>query len=189
MRIGIDIDDTISLTNDALMNYAIEYDKNFVEGRGFRNKNAHKFNEIFYWRSENVKDFFNYVQSTKLFLDLEPREDSIEIINKLYEKKNKIIFITRRDNKGISKGCTKKWLKKMGYKYHKLIMNATDKGEICKKKKIDLFIDDSPVHIYEALSENIDALLIETPKNKKEKNLPKIKNWKEIYKYINKKVK
>lgn len=189
MRIGIDIDDTVALTQDKLLEQAIYYDKEFVEGRGFRNKEAHKFNEKFYWRTENVNAFFDYIADSKMFLDIAPRPDSIEYINKLYDEGHKIIFITRRNKKGSSKGCTKKWLKQNGFKFHKLILDAVDKGEICAKQKIDLFIDDSAVHIYEALEYNIDTFLIDTPRNKKEKNLPRIKGWKEIYEYVNKKVK
>ena len=189
MRIGIDIDDTVALTHDMLIEAAIKFDKEFVEGRGFRNKNAHKFNEMFYWRTENVKAFFDYIGKQKLFLNnIEPRENAVEIINKLYEEKHKIIFITRRNSKGCSRGCTKKWLKKEGFKFHKVIMDCEEKGEMCKKKKIDLFIDDSSVHIYEAIAENIDALLIDTPRNKSEKKLKRVKGWPEIYKYINEKV-
>ena len=188
MRIGVDIDDTIANTHDMLMETAISYDKEFVEGRGFRNKDAYKFNEIFYWRTENVKNFFKYVAKSKMFLNIEPKKDSIKYINKLKEEGHKIFFITRRNSKGSSKGCTKKWLKKNGYKYNKVIMDCDEIGEMCKKKKIDLFIDDSSVHIYEAMAENIDALLMDTPRNRGEKKLKRVKGWKEIYNYINKKV-
>ena len=39
MRIGVDIDDTISFTHKKLIEAALEYDENYVNGKGFKNKN------------------------------------------------------------------------------------------------------------------------------------------------------
>ena len=64
MNIGIDIDDTIASTNEKLIETAIRYDKEVLGGRGFKNKDAYKFVEMFYWDKTNVNNFFTYVRKS-----------------------------------------------------------------------------------------------------------------------------
>ena len=39
----------------------------------------------------------------------------------------------------------KKWLKKIGFKYHKLILGANEKGKICEDLGVSLFIDNDMI--------------------------------------------
>ena len=80
---------------------------------------------------------------------------------------------------------TKKWLKKNGFKYNKLFIGIRNKSDICEEQNIDLFIDNDYKNIEDALAKGIDSLLMIDDFNKERKDLKSVKNWKEIYDYIN----
>ena len=185
MRIGIDIDDTIAYTNEKLIEEAVKYDKECLKGRGFQNKDAYKFTEMFYWNKDNVQSFFNYVRGSNFFLELEPIPGSVEYINKLYDEGYEIYFITFRTNKNpLVLEKTKAWLSNMGYKYHKLFMRSDDKGVVCKENEVSIFIDNTYEH-YEAASLcGIDAILFDTIYNRDIDDVKRMSSWDEIYKYI-----
>ena len=60
MRIGIDIDDTICETNKILIKKALAFDKQFVLGKGFKDKDAYRFVDMLYWDMNDVTRFFSY---------------------------------------------------------------------------------------------------------------------------------
>lgn len=181
MIIGIDIDDTISKTNDKLVEAAYKYDMEHVKGKGFKNKKAYSFMEMFYWNVMDVDRFLETIRNSKFFLEVEPFEDAAEFINKMYDESNKIIFITRRQNTFKVKYMTKKWLKCHGFKYHKLVLGAKNKGEICDGEGVSFFIDNDIKNVLMAKDYNIDAVLMSDKYNVDENEVDKVKSWKEIY--------
>lgn len=183
MRIGIDIDDTVAKTNDKLIAEAIKYDMEKVKGRGFKNKNAYSFMEMFYWSVLDVDGFLKEVRKGNFFLDVEPIEDSVEMVNKLFDEGNQIVFITKRKNTFNTKMKTKKWLKKCGFKFNKVILGAEKKGEICDNIGIDLFVDNDLRNIYDAIDYGIDSILMGDPYNKNDDDVRRMTSWKEVYKY------
>lgn len=60
-RLGVDIDDTITYTNKYLIEEAIKYDK-LIGGKGFKNKNAYNFTEMFFWNNQDKINFFGYLR-------------------------------------------------------------------------------------------------------------------------------
>lgn len=185
MRIGVDIDDTISFTHKKLIEAALEYDENYVNGKGFKNKNGSTFMEVFYWNVYNVDGFLHSIRNNKFYLDLEVKENANKYITKLFSDGHEIYFITKRDNSFFTKMKTKKWLKKNGFKYNKLFIGIRNKSDICEEHNIDLFIDNDYKNIEDALAKGIDSLLMIDDFNKERKDLKSVKNWKEIYDYIN----
>jgi 5'(3')-deoxyribonucleotidase len=185
MKIGIDIDDTIAYTNEKLIEAAFRYDKECLNGRGFKDKNAYKFVDMFHWNKDNVQSFFNYVRGSNFFLGLECIPGSLEYINKMYDEGFEIYFITYRTNKYPKVlENTKKWLKEKGYKYTKLFMRCDDKGKLCKDLDIDVFIDNTYEHIEAAESYGIDSILFNTIYNQDIDGVKRMHEWKEIYDYI-----
>ena len=91
MRIGIDIDDTVSHTNERLIEEAYKYDKEYVKGKGFKNRNAYSFMDMFYWNVMDVDNFLKSVRNSKFFNGLNVKDSANEYITKLnniyYEKK------------------------------------------------------------------------------------------------------
>lgn len=185
MKIGIDIDDTIAKTNEIIVEKALQYDKEFVKGKGFKDKNAYSFMEMFYWTVLDVDGFFKYLKKTKYYAEVEPKENAAKVINKLREMGHKIVFITRRDNNFKTKNLTKKWLKVHGFQYDKLLMNTKKKGEACTIEGINLFIDNDAKNVIDAKKYNVAVLLMKDAYNKDVEGIRTVENWKEVYYYIN----
>ena len=184
MRIGIDLDDTVSKTNDYLVKLAYEYDKKFVKGKGFKDKNAYSFMDMFYWTVVDVDNFMEYFRNGKSFLEIEVMENAVESINELKNRGHEIIFITRREDKLRTKSKTKKWLKNNGIKYDKIFFHIKHKGELCEELGVDLFIDNDETNIYEAEAHNIEAILFDSIYNKDVADLKRMTNWNEIFDFI-----
>ena len=187
MKIGIDIDDTVSQTNERLIEEAVKYDREFVKGRGFKDKNAYSFMEMFYWSVVDVDNFLKKFRKSNAFYELEPKENAAKYITKLYEEGNEIYFITRRQDTFKVKAMTKKWMKKNGFKYNKIFFHIKEKGQFCHEYDIDLFIDNDEKNVYEAEEYKIDSLLMATRYNENVEDLRKVYSWEEIYKYIKEK--
>ena len=185
MRIGIDIDDTISLTNEKMIEEAYLYDQNFVKGKGFKNKEAYSFMEMFYWSVVDVDQFLDYVRKSKMFLELEVKDGAVDAINKLYDAGNEIYFITKRSNKFRTKLMTKKWLKNNGFKYHKLILGAKNKKEVCESLNIEFFVDDNAYNIETVSELGVRSVLMASPYTEDAQDLVRLNTWSEIYDYIN----
>lgn len=184
MVIGIDIDDTIAKTNDKLIKEAVKFDKECLKGKGFKNRNAYSFMEMFYWSVVDVDRFLDYIRNSKFFLEVEPMIDASVYINKLYDMGCKIVFITRRKDSFKVKTRTKKWLKDHGFKYHKLILSANNKGKICNELGVSLFIDNDIKNVYDALDYGIDSLVMLDEYNKSENELRIVSSWDEAYNYV-----
>ena len=187
MKIGIDIDDTVSKTNERLIEEALKYDREYVKGKGFKDPEAYSFMEMFYWSVVDVDNFLKRFRKGTAFYELEEKEEAPLYISKLYDEGNEIYFITRRQNTMKMKSMTKKWLKKKGFKYNKIFMEIRNKGEFCHNLDIDIFIDNDEKNVYEALEYKIDSLLMATKYNEDVEDLRKVHNWKEIYDYIKEK--
>ena len=185
MKIGVDIDDTISCTNKRMIEEALRYDEEYVNGRGFKNKNGETFIEKFYWNVYNVDGFLQKVRKSKFFLGLEVKEQADEYLNKLYQEGHEIYFITRRHTSLGVKLKTKKWLKNNGFKYNNIYFGIVDKGKFCKDNNIDLLIDNDYKNVDQAIKYGVDAILMVDDYNKLLRKYNKVKNWQEIYDYIN----
>ena len=184
MIIGIDIDDTIAKTNISLIEEALSYDKEFCDGRGFKDKEAYSLKDMFYWSEEDVAKFMAYIRDGNLFTEISPIKDSRLYVNKLYDEGYKIYFITRRKNTAHMLKITMKWLDKHGFKYHKLLMGISDKGPVCEKENVTLFIDNDVKHVKEVLSRGIDSLLMTDSYNGDCKEFKRVGSWEEVYEYI-----
>ena len=98
---------------------------------------------------------------------------------------HKIIIITARcsefhDNPYLQ---SKEWLEKNNIEYDKLIVNAIEKGTICKEENIDIFIDDQLNNCLAVSKQEVKVIQIgeELSKNK---GIVIAENWKQIEKQI-----
>lgn len=183
MRIGVDIDDTIT---NSWNTFAKEYAKildipeaKLLDGKPY-------YNDI-------IKDKYTkeeYFEKTKpindlLTPELPLKENVKEIIDKLYELGHTVIFITARGKETTNAyEVTKKFLDCHNIKYEKLILESTNKEKVCINEKIDLFIDDSIKQCTLVSNIGIDVLMFETKYNKDCLDFQHIRNWNEVYKYI-----
>lgn len=187
MRIGIDIDDTITDT----WSYMVP-----IYSRIFNIPTEELSHSQPYYNSVKklnltIDDYFKIMQPyyRENTLNIPIKKDAQEVINILKKEGHKIIFITARGKMYHEpKLITKTYLEKNNIKYDKLIINANDKATICKKENIDLFIDDSYKHCQSVSSIGIKVLMFGTNYNKNIKEFTRITSWYEVYNYINKKV-
>ena len=169
MRIGIDVDDTITNSWESLLPH---YSRYFNIDESILKKSKP------YYMS--VKDLITLDEYFEMILPIYDevipkvnlKENAKEVINKLYEDGHYIVFITAR-GRGHTNPYkqTKDYLDKHNIKYNKIIVNATNKAEVCQNCKIVSDI-------------GIESLLFETYYNKEEETLHHVKSWTEIHNYI-----
>lgn len=186
MRIGIDIDDTITDT----WSYMVP-----IYSQVFNIPVEELSNSLPYYNSVKklnltVEEYFKIMQPyyEENTLNIPIKKDAKEVINALKKEGHKIIFITARGKMYREPASiTEVYLEKNGIMYDKLITNATDKATICKNENIDLFIDDSYKHCLSVSSVGIKVLMYNANYNKNIKEFNHIASWNEVYDYINKK--
>ena len=173
MRIGIDIDNTITHTRESVFKY--------------KRRSRFKHNKGYYldWDKKDQDEFLKeYVEDIQM--NAKVKEGAPEVIEKLHNLGHKIILITYRNNilNDNLIDNTKKYLKKNNIYYDDILFNALEKGKICKYNKIDLLIDDSPVNIESVKNAGIKYLVYPMFYNKK--LFPRVNNWYEVLDYIKK---
>ena len=191
MRIGIDIDDTLTNVKAELIkageNYArslgkdIKVDKNFED----KNNNGNKWQEMFQFNYEELKYFLKDIQES-ITNKAKPRENVVEVINKLKNDGNEIIIITARDSEFHDDPYkySKDWLDKNNIYYDKLVVNARNKDDACIEEKIDLFIDDSKNNCLIVEKAGIKTIRVCNEIENNNSNLICFNNWNDIYSYI-----
>ena len=191
MRIGIDIDDTLTDVKEELIEagekYArslgkdIKVDKNFED----KNNNGNKWQEMFQFNYEELKYFLKDIQES-ITNKAKPRENVVEVINKLKNDGNEIIIITARDSEFHDDPYkySKDWLDKNNIYYDKLVVNARNKDDACIKEKIDLFIDDSESNCLKVKKAGIKTIRVCNEIENSNSNLICFNNWNDIYSYI-----
>ena len=182
MRIGVDIDDTITNSWQYLIPH---YAKLFNIDESILSKSMPYYPAIKDYIS--LDDYYKKVVPIhEKYTSVLPLKDNVkEVIDKLYELGHTIYFITDRGNDNDdSYIATKKYLDSHGIKYEKIYTRASNKAIICQKEKIDLYIDDSIKHCRRVKEEGIKVLMFNTYYNKEYKEFNHVHSWNEIYEYI-----
>ena len=183
-KIAIDIDDTVADTTNFLMNYAIEFDKKYVNGEGVVD-NSKDITRCFNWSGENTKLFFDIIFD-KYVDDIIPIKKSVDVINDLESAGYKIIFVSSRNESQMRNPYerTLDWLTKNNFQFDKLIVKVRYKGPILAEEGADFFIDDSIGQTsFVSDNYNINVILF-SKKNIQYNNINVINDWNEIYNYI-----
>ena len=188
MKIGIDIDNVISNFNDTLLTEYLLHDKE-LRNAGIINKNADYIRKgMFDWNEDEETNFYkNNIEKIAKKLDI--IEGAKEYIDKLHDDGHIICIITGRDNGEYTEpyNMTKKWLEDNNIYYDDLVLtDAYDKHaktKQCLVHNVDIMIDDSVRICSDCIENGITAILMDTPYNKYS-NIQRVKNWKEIYRYV-----
>lgn len=116
-----------------------------------------------------------------------PRENAVEVIQRLQKEGHKIIIITARSSEFHDDPylLSENWLKKNNITYDKLIVNAREKGSICKEENIDIFIDDQLKNCLDVLKQEIKVIQIGNDLSKVE-GIITVENWEQIERQIRK---
>ena len=192
MKIGIDIDNTLTEVqeelNKAAFEYAISLGKkidNYDNPMEDIKNNRDKYRKKFQFTYEEIKYFLKNIQEN-ITNNAIPRENAKEVIDKLKKDRNEIYIITARDSEFHDDPykLSKDWLDKNEIYYDKLIVNAREKSSVCEKEKIDLFIDDQLNNCLSVQNAGIQTIMI-TDKTYNYDKIKQLKDWNEIYNYIN----
>ena len=142
MRIGIDIDDTMTFIKDDLLEAACLYDKT-LGNTGIPVEDHYYIGKRFNWNKDEYRYFMGEVRKD-VVMNAKLRPGLIEILTKLRELGHKIIIITARTNYYYKYpyNMTMDCLKKENIPYDKLILGSINKKKDCINEKIDIFLDD-----------------------------------------------
>ena len=148
MKIGIDIDNTLTEIkkelNKAAFEYAISLGKkinNYDNPIEDIKNDGDTYRKKFQFTYEELKYFLKDIQEN-ITNSANPRENAKEAIDKLKEKGHEIYIITARDSEFHDDPykLSKDWLDKNKIYYDKLIVNAREKSSVCKNEKICVFL-------------------------------------------------
>lgn len=165
MRIGIDIDGTLTNIIDSVIAYGQEYElENNLEG-GIANPKSDFFQTAFEWGTEIGSKFWR--ENFAKINQVEPRPLTKKYLDKLYEEGHEIYIITARSSQELRdpRKISIKWLKKHKIPFEKIFVNIENKGLICKQNNVDLFIDDLPRNIDSAVSYGIKTFIMNSVTN------------------------
>lgn len=182
MRIGIDIDDTLTETSEVMERVALKHDEEY------NNKLASNIPNLLrgVLEEEEVIDFFKN-HSKEVCGQAKVKDDTKKIIDILLEEGHEIIFITARSDDYFDNSYefTEKYLKDNNVNYTELITGHEYKLDICKEKDIDVFFDDAYDTVKTLYDEGIDAVLFTSRNNVYLcTSLNRVNDWKELYQYI-----
>lgn len=191
MRIGIDIDDTLTEVKDKLNRAAIDYAKKLgknipkdIKTIDDKTNDGNIYQKVLGYNYEELKYFLKDIQESIINNSL-PRENAVEMIQKLKNDGHEIIIITARDSEFHDDPykMSKEWLDTNNIYYDKLIVNARNKKIVCKQEKVDILIDDSLANCL-----NVSEVGVKPIRICKEANnsniIPSFDNWLDIYQYI-----
>ena len=185
MKIGIDIDNTITTTTPLAREYCIRYNEEVIK-RGLKlNKSGFAISNFFDWTKEECQAFReDYLE--ELLTKVPVKENAQEIIRKLKEK-HEISIITARKKPNFREPYefTKKYLEQNGIVYDNLIVGCEDKYQYCIENGIDIMNDDEARHI-DKIKEVMPIIVFRGMQNEncEGKNVWKVDTWEEVYEKI-----
>lgn len=186
MRIGIDIDNTITTTTPKLKEYCKKYNDEVVKRNLQMNEKGFATYNLYEWTDEEEMDFCNkYLE--EIIFNVDVKENAGEVIKKLKDEGNYIYIVTRRKRPQYSEPylLTKEFLDKNGIVYDELIVECEDKYTFCVENKIDIMIDDEPQNI-KPISKIIPVIVFEGAQNEVciGEGIIRINKWEEVYEII-----
>lgn len=185
MRIGIDIDDTLTETSNLLEEYAFKYGHNYSSENYICDNMDKLLRGVF--DDDVLKNFFkDYAEEVACKVKL--KENASNVIEKLKKDGHQIYFITARSEKYFSdpKRITETYLESNNIFYDKLITSKSHKTETCIEEKIDVMFDDA-IDTCEHLIENgIKGVVFNSRINEaRNTSCDRINTWNELLEYVN----
>ena len=188
MNIGIDLDDVVYDTS-------AEVEKEIEKANNPR---------LFEFRvqlmrgalSEMPSDVAQFLKDTIISYtsNAKPIKNALDTLKKLRDDGHVSTIITARSD-AIRDGVVsttldslKKYGIDKGILYDKIIFEGANKGDVCEKEKIDLFVDDSPINCMHVRERGINVLAFKsgiTAEAIDQTDLPSVSSWDELYDKIN----
>lgn len=174
MRIGIDIDGVII---DSI-NYVAKELTQYLGREVKPDEVAHNLGKI-----DNINNIFEE-KGEEFLCSLDPMELAVDSINSIAQEHDVYIISARFHN---HYDITVKWLNRHGIKVNKIIFTqGKSKSNICKKKRIDVFVEDSVKNATELADIGIKVILYSTEYNLlvDRKDIIRCYDWTSIVKTI-----
>jgi ASC-1-like (ASCH) protein/uncharacterized HAD superfamily protein len=188
MRIGIDVDGTLTNIIDSVIAYGQEYEIENNLGNKLSNPKSDFIGHAFEWGNEIGNKFWK--ENFPKINQVEPRPLVRKYLEKLREEGHQIYIVTARSDDELNnpQKFTIKWLKKHRIPFDKVIANAVDKGPICKENNIDVFIDDLPKNCESAVANGIKTYVINSLSNENYHNekVMRVYSFVDFYRYLSK---
>ncbi len=188
MKIGIDIDNTITDTLPVLKEYCKRYNDTVVK----RNLQLHEDGVASYnlydWTQEENMDFcIRYLE--EVVLQAEVKESAREIIERLKNEGHNINIISSRAVPMFKTPyeTTEKFLREKGIVYDKLLVGRIEKKSSCIENELDVLIEDEPQYITQ-MSEFMPVIVFDAVYNKQciGNNIIRVHDWNDVYSNIKK---
>lgn len=183
MNIGVDIDDTITNTYETLLTIiSMKYGLNHKKLISMNLSYEEIFNKLENFNTYKNDLFVIMAKSVTL------KENVVDTLKKLKKEGNNIIFITARNSEEYGdpyKLCLE-FLEKNNIPYDKLFVDIYDKGSLCKKENIDIFIDDNVRNCNSVKDAGIRTVQFDNSFTPKVKNVEHVSSWNEFYELLHK---
>lgn len=180
MKIGIDIDDTLINTKEQQIIYWKEYISKYPK-EGYTEELPTTIND---WDDEYINRFWDLYRTHFAF---EPtfKKDVAKVLHKLKEEGDILCIITARRERNCPdiKNKIRNWLKENDIPIKTIYTDINNKGLCCRKKKIDVFIDDDIKNITSANNCNIKTIMFNKNPNY---NGLQADNWIDVYNILKK---
>ncbi len=178
LRIGIDIDDTITDTYPTFLSLiSVYYNKDY--NKLLKNKPTYK--EL----HRTLPDYDKFIENCfHVMVRIVPlKEHVIEVLNKLRDKDCEIVFITARNSHEYTSPykISYDYLNKNGVPFDKLVAGAKDKGLECVNQGIDVFIDDNIQNCRAVRKKGIRTIRFDSGFGGKDNSFETVRSWDEIY--------
>lgn len=156
----------------------------------------------------SVKEIFNVGKLAELLYGLQyfpkyckqypPREDAVEVLQKLRMEGHSLHEITARKfvtHKNFIGKNSKKWFvdwcRENGFEFSSITFcsekyGPQDKYDACKRLKVDIMIDDRPEIVLYLAERGIPVLMMDAPYNRKveHEKVTRVFGWKDVYEKI-----
>ena len=185
MKIGIDLDDTLTDIQDEWRKLAVKYDKT-LRGKGIVNFDKALLGEKFDWSSEE-RDYFLKNYRLEVVKKARLRINALETLNELKRRGYEIVIITARSDKYYSDPyqISYDYLVQKKIPFDKLIVNSLDKRKVCEEENISYFIDDNLANCLNVATLNIKVFCLDIGLYKSiSSEVIKISDLKELLEYI-----
>jgi len=185
VKIGIDIDNTITYTTEMIMSFAEVFGRqhglNTVAEPGY-----YYLEEALGWDKKAADDFFDQFLP-EIYKNIRPKELAAEVMQEL-KKDHELILITSRNRRFHNvEEVTADWLDRNNIVYDRLILNTTDnmhffnKLEVCVKNDIEVMIEDHH-ELIRAISPVLPVIVFDYPYNRHlaNDNILRVSSWAEV---------
>lgn len=179
MRIGIDIDDTLTNTKEVQKIYWKKYHQSHPNDE-YTDDIPDNINVFGY---PYIEDFWE-IYREQLSFDCTFKEGASQVLNRLRDEGHTICIITSRPDKKYKnlKGRLEKWFKDNNIYYDEIYTDSRHKGITAKENNVDIIIDDCDYHLEEAKENGIKGILFN---DEESKEFPTVDNWYDLYSVIN----